>query len=609
MTTEDEKPKRGLKEKVMASVLKNLQKAGESTVQRADPIQVASRSRIRPSTGSGSRPGTSSGSRPGTSGRRVRPSTSTGSRSGYGYISRPGSGNTDADRRRAINAYISGLIADSSLLTSAEAGATGPSHSGQYLKIRRRVNWQAKAKTASVTTNSGSIFPGALIVVDGNVTSLNPTILNVKRGKVNVRVEQFNGAVISGRDSIVADASREPSGSMAVAVDHAIDNILHDFYRSGVTIPPGIVDKTETFHSYKEAEFEMHASAGYAGASLKASYESGSNSCRSISIRDFCQKYYTVKADLPDGDYSQLFGDDVTVDMLRQKIRNNALLFVDSVTYGRRAYYCSEIETHSSTMLAKAEASYSTYFSADSKWKKSSQDIRFKSWFVLEGGNIAGTSAFYESVPGTNLSAGSSGQQNGKETTLDRIIAYQDEMRRRVNKYVQGGITIDRNTQGVILSYTTAFMTGNLVAAQFGNTGSYLEETVIPLHPVQILFRNRRDKQRYISVSWTEYTIGPDGIIRVSRVMNHPKTCVKGKSKLNIDVTKYTYQVKNIKIQVWDAEGDEITQGGNIVLEADNDYYPAEEAYYVVYWKNSMKTELLDKAHWDEQVGMEVDLG
>ncbi len=541
------------------------------------------------------------------SSRYTRPTVESSS----GYI-RPtavsSSETTDAGRRRAINAYISGLVADSSLLTSAEAGTTGASQSGQYLKIHRRVDWQTKAKTSSVTTSSGTIFPGALIVVDDNVTSLNPTILNVRRGKVNVRVEQFNGAVISGRDSIVADASKEPSGSMAVAVDHAIDNILHDFYESGVTIPPGIVDKTETYHSYKEAEFNMHASAGYAGASLKASYESSSNSCRSISIRDFCQKYYTVKADLPDGDYSQLFGDDVTVDMLRQKIRNNALLFVDSVTYGRRAYYCSEIETHSSAMLATAEASYSTYFSADSKWKKSSQDIRFKSWFVLDGGNIAGTSAFYEGVPGTSLSAGDSGQENGQATTLDRIIAYQDEMKRRVNNYVQSGITIDRNTQGVILAYTTSFMSSNLVAAQFGNTGSYLEETVIPIHPVQILFQNRRDRPRFISATWTEYTVDGDGSIWESQAQ-YPKTRIKGKGGISIDVTRNTYQVKDIRIQVWDAEGDEIVPGGNILLEAENNYYPTEETYYVVYWHRSMKAELLDKAHWDAHVGMEVDLG
>ena len=544
---------------------------------------------------------------------RQRTGGSEGGRnvSSSGYIRPTGvysSGGSDADRRRAINAYISGLIADSSLLTSSEIGSTGPRQSGQYLKIHRRVDWHAKAKTSSVTTSSNNIFPGALIVVDGNVTSLNPTILNVKRGKVNVRVEQFNGAVISGRDSIVADASKEPSGSMAVAVDHAIDNILHDFYNSGVTIPPGIVDKTETYHSYKEAEFGMHASAGYAGASLKASYESSSNSCRSISIRDFCQKYYTVKADLPDGDYSQLFGDDVTVDMLRRKIQNNALLFVDSVTYGRRAYYCSEIETHSSSMLATAEAAYSTYFSADSKWKKSSQDIRFKSWFVLDGGNIAGTSAFYEGVPGTNLMASNDGQEDGQQTTLDRIIAYQDEMKRRVNNYVQSGISIDRNTQGVILSYTTSFMSNNLVAAQFGNTGSYIEETVIPIHPVQILFQNRRERPRYISASWTEYTVDDYGNIWESQV-EYPKTHVGGKRGLSIEVTRNTYQVKNINIKVWEGDSVNIVSGGNILLDADNNYYPSEEVYYVVYWNRSMKAELLDKAHWDAHVGMEVDLG
>lgn len=91
--------------------------------------------------------------------------------------------------------------------------------------------------------------------------------------------------------------------------------------------------------------------------------------------------------------------------------------------------------------------------------------------------------------------------------------------------------------------------------------------------------------------------------------MEYPKTHVGGKRGLSIEVTRNTYQVKNINIKVWEGDSVNIVSGGNILLDADNNYYPSEEVYYVVYWNRSMKAELLDKAHWDAHVGMEVDLG
>ncbi len=511
----------------------------------------------------------------------------------------------DAERRKQINAYISGLIADNALLTSAVQGSVKPTNDGKYLKIRKKVDWKSSAKITNTLTNSEDIYPGALIVVDENVASLAPSILNVPRGKVNVRVVQFNNEVISGRDSIIADATKEPSKNMAVAVDHAIDGILADFYKSNVSIPPEIVDKTETYQSYKEAELKMHASAGYAGATLKANYETSDNSCRSINIRDFSQNYYTVKAEFPDGDYSQLFGPEVTVEDLRKKIRNNALLFVDSVTYGRRAFYCSEIEAHDSSSLKSAEASYKEYASVDASKTTKNQDLRFKSWIVLKGGNIKGLENIYDTVAGTGLTASSDGNATGKLTTMDKIRNYEKEMKSRIDKYVRSGATIDKNTQGVILSFSTKFLSNNVVSALIGDSGSYITEEVIPLHPVQIWFSNRRDADRYISATWKEYRVSENGVITTTN-RSLEKTKVKKKSKYTLTLTDNTLMVKDIHFIVWDREGDEIVRGGDIRFDAENNYYPSEEYYYVVYWHQSMKAEVLDRRHWDKGEGMEV---
>lgn len=505
---------------------------------------------------------------------------------------------SDAERRRRINEYMKSLKADNKLLAFIEQGASYAKpvsiNNQEYVEMSRKVDWKDSIGSTSILSNATTIYPGALLIVDDNIHTMTPTRLNIPRGKINIRIENFNHVEIGG-DSVVATSSAETT--MEQEVDHAIDKILSNFYKSGVKIPASFSGHYKTASSYHQAELEMKASANFCKFSLGANYNSSSKAYRNINILDFSQQYYTVKADLPEGDFSQLFGPNVTVDMIKEKVKNNALLFVNAVTYGRRAFYFSEIESNSSSVLASAKSAYGKIFSCSLSKTDKKMDVSFIADYIIEGGNTVDAEKILSDCQVKISASDITAVEMTK--TLEGLHTEVKKAESAITKCLGNSFNIDRNTQGVMLSYSTQFITDNPVAAQFNTTGTYYEKSIIPQHDVEIIFRNRRDRDRYIGVTWNTYSIDNNGN-EITTPHVRPKEKVSGNSTTSFYITKDDKKVKDITVTIYESNGqDEVTNGKHEIKG-----YPTEDKYYFVYWKNDMRAEQLDEAHYKAQKSM-----
>ncbi len=524
--------------------------------------------------------------------------------------SRPSSGSSsiaasptdsDADRRRKINEYMNQLRADNKLLAYIEKGSVGATslEGGKYLEVKERVEWNSGDTSYNMLSNASNVYPGALLIVDDNINTLNPTVLNIARGKVNIRIENFNN-VEMGCDSVVASSSQDTN--IALEVDHAIDKILSNFYKSGVRIPAKFHGNYKTFSSYREADLSMNASASFCGASLGASYDSSKKAYKSITILDFSQNYYTVKADFAEGDFSQLFGPNVTVDMIKAKVKNNALLFVNSVTYGRRAFYTTEVESNSSSVIKSAQAAYSSYVKSNVDKTDKKLELSFKANYIVEGGSTNGAENILKNCK-ANINASEGPEQMDK--ALAALHTSVKNAETAIDDYLSKGFNIDRNTQGVMLSYSTQFICSNPVAAQFNSTGSYIKKSIIPVHDVEIVFRNNRGATRHISIAWKTYRFDTNGKeILTPHFIPITKVGEKSTKNFVLGTLGGSKQIKDIEVTIWDREGDEIVTNGKYSIDG----YATEECYYFIHWNNPVKAEKLDKAHFDARKSMDEEV-
>ena len=152
-----------------------------------------------------------------------------------------------------------------------------------------------------------------------------------------------------------------------------------------------------------------------------------------------------------------------------------------------------------------------------------------------------------------------------------------------IDDYLSKGFNIDRNTQGVMLSYSTQFICSNPVAAQFNSTGSYIKKSIIPVHDVEIVFRNNRGATRHISIAWKTYRFDTNGKeILTPHFIPITKVGEKSTKNFVLGTLGGSKQIKDIEVTIWDREGDEIVTNGKYSIYG----YATEECYYIIHWQN-----------------------
>ena len=180
-----------------------------------------------------------------------------------------------------------------------------------------------------------NIYPGALLLVDTDLTTGSPTPLsNVKRNKISIFGDFLAGSTTTQND-VEANNS---------AVTTAVNNIMETLLKDSRYEAPGMQAPRTCIHSsQKSLMLDLKVDSSFAGVNVNVNAKTDTSEQTFIHATTLEQDYFTVK--LKDNwreDPSTLFDKSVTTEQLRKAMNGKAIAIVTSVTYGRTFSYLRE---------------------------------------------------------------------------------------------------------------------------------------------------------------------------------------------------------------------------------------------------------------------------
>ena len=268
-----------------------------------------------------------------------------------------------------------------------------------------------------------NIYPGALLLVDTDLTTGSPTPLSsVKRNNICIFGDFLAGSTTTQND---VEANNE-------GVTKAVNRIMETLLKDSRYEAPGMQTPRTRIHSSQESlMLDLKVDSSFAGVNLKVKAKTDTSEQTFIHATTLEQDYFTVKLkDTWRQDPSTLFDKSVTTEQLRKAMNGKALAIVTSVTYGRTFSYLREY----SAKTVKVDSSqrvtgYGTDVDASENYS-ASQSYQNSDIF-----NLGGTSLI-ESV------------LQGKKT--------QEEIERAM----ASNMKFSRSNQGVVTKYTIQLVTG-----------------------------------------------------------------------------------------------------------------------------------------------------
>ncbi|MCR5407697.1 MAG: thiol-activated cytolysin family protein [Bacteroidales bacterium] len=180
-------------------------------------------------------------------------------------------------------------------------------------------------------TDETAIFPGAVVYADQDFADGRPTLVGLPVGTADIFVEFNTG-------------SRTPEKQVKLTkkeVSNYIYSVLDAPSTGAGHVPPtNFNTKTHYCTSTSAVMYAIGCDAKYMKNNIKVDTKTTNNETKITTVQDFTQKYYTVSiTPHPSTELYKYFGSEVTADMLKQRVGNRAIAVINSVTYGRRAFY------------------------------------------------------------------------------------------------------------------------------------------------------------------------------------------------------------------------------------------------------------------------------
>ena len=335
-------------------------------------------------------------------------------------------------RRTAINAGLAGipfrasdLINNSMYNDSTEypdAFESLPDRDFAYLLSKSETTFDQKE---IYVRGSGyeNIYPGAILVVDDQITSGSPNPLGrIPRSKISIY-----GDFLAGGNPFQENIN--PSNyDVRIASNKIMEALLKDPRYDA----PGMQRiRTKIHSSQKSLMMDLSVDSSFAGCSMNVKAKTNSSEQTFIQATTLDQDYYTIK--LKDNwkqDPSSLFDKSVTWEQLNRELNGKAIAIVTSVTYGRTFSYMKEYSAKKFTYDGSQKVS--GYGQSASSSQSLAESSEYNSDEIF---NLGGTA-----LPISAL--------RGKRTQAELEKAMSDNMK------------FSHENQGVVTKYTIQLITG-----------------------------------------------------------------------------------------------------------------------------------------------------
>jgi hypothetical protein len=359
----------------------------------------------------------------------------------------------DKARRKAINDYLLNEmfnLENPRNLVRDIKGASLPQTvvEGGVLYELKEIPHDVDAKEGDIfTEDDNDLFPGRLLVADKNLANGNPIkVAGLGTGKVDVSLD-----IDTGGDKFVIEDVPITFGE----IQKAIQTLVRQMYSSnGYKQPARLKSITGDYSSKEEIAIKAGCDLNFA-AKFSGSVSTNQSHTTITHIDDLSQVYYNVVVTPADNDYSNLFGPDITVDDIKNAVKNRyhgcPFVFISQMSYGRRLYKFSDFNSSDFKLDASVSASYSgASFTSTSNITKNSTvsnmtvylrggDPSLGSGLIQDKASVASVLAKYE--------------KNGSNTALSMSQANQGISMAYKTTYLGSQQTCQRSTTG---KYSTA---------------------------------------------------------------------------------------------------------------------------------------------------------
>lgn len=291
------------------------------------------------------------------------------------------------------------------------------------------------------TEDNNRIYPGVLLVADKGLANGNPkTVAGMGYGRVDISLDIDTGG---------KEFSKKNVENSYAEVMKAVRELVRQIYESKYSQPARMKSITGDYSSTEEIAIKAGCDVNFA-AKFSASVSTDEKHVTITHLDDLSQIYYNVVVTPAGGDYSNLFGPDVTVDKIKEMVAQYKapFVFVNQMSFGRRLYKFSEYKASDFKMDASASASYSgASFTSSSN--------------IMKNQKASSTSVY---MKGGDPSLGSGLIQD--EATVRKVLSTYD------NNGSNKALTLNQYNQGLPMSFTTTYL-GSQDVCQRGTTGKY----------------------------------------------------------------------------------------------------------------------------------------
>lgn len=277
-----------------------------------------------------------------------------------------GGGVSEAERTAAINQQVTQA---GKFVTQAEqapqeiACQQSCPKNGQegklYCSYQRYEETRSFGELVAFEPNSSTLWPGAVVVgQDALQGLLTPVGVGLAPVTFSVSLENLSGSPTGKMSAPSLSSFREQMLTILKGAAEA-------------TAPARVAYQEASVDSEEQLELELGFGVGYKSFGAKGAFNFSSGSKRTKLVANFVQSYYTVDVDTPQNP-ADFFASGVTAKDLSAFVgADNPPLYIQSITYGRRAFFFLEtdatyseiktsLEASFSAIIAKAEASLSS---------------------------------------------------------------------------------------------------------------------------------------------------------------------------------------------------------------------------------------------------------
>ena len=432
----------------------------------------------------------------------VRPSCERVVRSGVPPVV-PAVGSPDpAVVAQEIDRYVGGLSYDPAALFAVNDGQTVP---GQPVTTRAATQADPVSFIHITRTDvdlrknldemvlmrptGGVVYPGALVIADGQLKAGTPRALPGARAPVTISIDlPGDPATFTSRRTV-----QSPSHSGVVEAINGLTAAWNNTsYQEGYVNAARQILETRNAYSKQQAALDLSISAEWVSGSFDSNLSVARSDERTSAMVYYKQVFYTVTMDTPNHP-SDVFGPGVTAASLSQIVdATKPPAYVRSVDYGRLMLI--RMETREVSTSVKAKAALDQVMASGTK------------------GAIKVSAEYQELVDSATFSVVAMG---GAADDANRVVTFSTTGGPGADltalaAYLKAGAVYAKDNPGAPLSYTVAFLKDNRIA-QMGFTTTFTREDTEILTKGRVGGWNDAAYVGKLHVYWEELPAGYTG--------------------------------------------------------------------------------------------------